>query len=232
MPSDRSNNRGDMPKQILEQATRLFAARGFMGASLRDIAKAVGIRKPSLLYHYPSKDELRRSVLEQMLSHWNEVVPRILRAATSGQEQFDAIARETISFFSADPDRARLLLRELLDRPEELGPLIELHVQPWAKIVCDYIRKGQEQGRVHPNVDPEAYVIQTINLVLCGVALHESMGVLLPCDGASKAQMQRRLLKELERVAKSSLFLAPSPNAGEASPRDGNEVPSPTEPQS
>jgi TetR/AcrR family transcriptional regulator len=211
MPSERSS-RGDIAERILEHATKLFAARGFVGASLRDIALAVGIRKPSLLYHFPSKDDLRRRVLEQMLSHWNDVVPRILRAATSGQEQFDAIASETIAFFSENPDRARLLLRELLDRPDEMRPLIELHVEPWARIVCDYIRKGQEQGRVHPDVDPEAYVVQIINLVLCGIAIAESIGKMLPegthTEGCAISQ---RHLAEMMRVAKSSLFITPAP---------------------
>lgn len=212
MPTDRQP-RPDVAQRILDQATRLFARHGFVGASLRDIAKAVGIRKPSLLYHFPSKDELRRGVLEQMLTHWNEAVPRILRAATSGPEQFDAIAAETLTFFRDDPDRARLLLRELLDRPEEIAPLIALRVQPWARIVCDYIRKGQEQGRVHTDVDPEAYVAQVINLVLCGFATHASLRNLLlrgsdsPND-ARDADNGDRLLHEMLRVAKASLFVA------------------------
>jgi AcrR family transcriptional regulator len=225
MPSDRSE-RPDIASQIVEQATRLFAAHGFVGASLRDIAKAVGIRKPSLLYHFPSKDELRRRVLEQMLEHWNEAVPRILRAATSGSEQFDAIATETVQFFSVDPDRARLLLRELLDRPEEMAPLIELHVQPWATIVCDYIRKGQEQGRVHPEVDPEAYIVGVISLVLGTVALHASFGDLLPHHVAGvtnpddessdegrerTSTMSARLIDETLRAAKAALFITPPP---------------------
>lgn len=197
--------RPDVAQRILDQATRLFARHGFVGASLRDIARAVGIRKPSLLYHFPSKDELRRGVLDQMLSHWNEAVPRILRAATAGPEQFDAIAAETLTFFSEDPDRARLLLRELLDRPEEIAPLVALRVQPWAKIVCDYIRKGQEQGRVHPDVDPEAYVAQVINLVLCGFATHASLRNVLAAD-TSDREAGDRLLREMLRVAKSSLF--------------------------
>ncbi len=204
------NGRPDVAQRILDQATRLFARHGFVGASLRDIAVAVGIRKPSLLYHFPSKDELRRSVLEQMLSHWNEAVPRILRAATSGPEQFDAIAAETLSFFSEDPDRARLLLRELLDRPEEIAPMVAQRVQPWAKIVCDYIRKGQAHGRVHSDVDPEAYVAQVINLVLCGFATHASLRNVLAADTTDRQTSDReatsRLLREMLRVAKSSLF--------------------------
>lgn len=203
-----------MAAQIVEQATRLFAARGFVGASLQDIAKAVGIRKPSLLYHFPSKDDLRRSVLEQMLEHWNEVVPRILRAATSGREQFDAIGEETINFFGDDPDRARLLLRELLDRPEEMAPLIRERVKPWTEVVTGYIRKGQAQGRVHPDVDPEAYVSVVINLILSTIAVHGVVGPLLgeralpegPAHNAS-SPIHPRLLDEVLRVARSALFL-------------------------
>ncbi len=215
MPSDRSD-KGSIAQQIVQQATRLFAARGFVGASLHDIAKAVGIRKPSLLYHFPTKDELRRRVLEQMLAHWNETVPRILRAATSGPEQFDAITQETIAFFSADPDRARLLLRELLDRPEEMKPLIERHVAPWTRIVCDYIRKGQEQGRIHADVDPEAYLAMIITLVLSAVSLHGVMSnLVLDAERPPGQAEPSRLVTEMMRVARRSLFISPSADDGE-----------------
>ncbi|MBL4685714.1 MAG: TetR/AcrR family transcriptional regulator [Nannocystaceae bacterium] len=205
------STRSDVSKQILEHATRLFAAHGFVGASLRDIAKAVGIRKPSLLYHYPSKDELRRRVLEQMLAHWNETVPRLLKAATSGQEQFEAIATETVNFFVADPDRARLLLREMLDRPDEMRPLVEAHVQPWTKIMCDYITKGREQGRVHADIDPEIYVAHMINLVVCGVAMLDTFAALTPGGGApDQHAATQRHVKELLRVARAALFIDPA----------------------
>lgn len=209
----------DISQQIVAHATRLFAARGFVGASLRDIAKAVGIRKPSLLYHFNSKDDLRRGVLENMLAHWNEVVPRLLKAATSGHEQFQAVATETLEFFRADPDRARLLLRELLDRPEEMRPLIVSHVQPWTKIICDYIRKGQQQGRVHADIDPEAYIVHMINLMVCGVALQDSILALMPASEQEPERATGRYVEELLRVARAGLFIDP------AAAREGIEPP-------
>lgn len=231
MATDRPT-RTDVSKQILEHATRLFAARGFVGASLRDIAKAVGIRKPSLLYHYPSKDELRRSVLEQMLAHWNETVPRLLKAATSGHEQFEAVTTETVNFFVADPDRARLLLREMLDRPEQMQPLVEAHVQPWTKIMSDYIHKGRQQGRVHANIDPEVYVAHMINLVVCGVAMQDTFAALAPGGGrrddnesdeaaaARKSEATRRHVQELLRVARAALFIDPTPSNPDHAPEE------------
>lgn len=220
MPAERSKG-ADITQQILAHATRLFAARGFVGASLRDIAKAVGIRKPSLLYHFNSKDDLRRGVLASMLGHWNEVVPRLLKAATSGHEQFEAVATETIEFFRADPDRARLLLRELLDRPAEMEPLIESHVQPWTKIICDYIRKGQQQGRVHADIDPEAYVIHMINLMVCGVALQDTITALMPVSPQERGDLTARYVTELLRVARAGLFVDP------AAARAGIDPPAP-----
>jgi AcrR family transcriptional regulator len=204
MPANRSSP-AVIADRILDEATRLFAARGFDGASLQEIAGAVGIRKPSLLYHFSSKDELRRRVLERMLSHWNDVLPRLLKAATSGPGQFDAIVHETVSFFVADPDRARLLVREGLDRPQEMAELITTHVAPWVEVVSAYIRKGQEQGRVYTDVDPEAYVAQVINLVVSSVATYNCIGVIAPGPGEG-GSMPRRHTEELLRLAKASLF--------------------------
>ena len=182
--------------RILEEATRLFAARGFEGTTLQQIADAVGIRKPSLLYHFPSKDDLRQRVLETVLGHWNDVMPQLLLAATSSHGQFDGVLGEMVAFFSADPDRARLLLREILDRPQETRALMRKSVRPWVTATCDYIRKGQDRGRLWAEVDPEAYVAQVISLLIASIATFEALGT----------TDRERNLQELKRVAKSSLF--------------------------
>ena len=67
----------DVRSEILRTATRLFAAKGFDGTSLKDIADAGGIRKPSLLYHFPSKEQLRLAVLEQLRAMGVESVSNI-----------------------------------------------------------------------------------------------------------------------------------------------------------
>jgi hypothetical protein len=92
-----------------------------------------------------------------------------------------------------------------------MAPLIEHHVEPWARIVSDYIRKGQQQGRVHANVDPEAYVTSVINLVLCGIAIHGVTNQLLPPTEPSDSAppVPQRYLDEMLRIAKSSLFVTP-----------------------
>lgn len=216
--STQRTSRADIAQQILDQASRLFARHGFDAVSLAEISKRVGIRKPSLLYHFRSKDTLRQAVLEELLAHWNDVLPKLLMAATSGNEQFDAVLSKTIAFFAEDRDRARLILRELLDRPEQVQPLIETHVRPWVSLVCNYIRRGQEQGRLHLDVAPESYVAHVTTMVLGSLATFDSLAALVP-EPNERAALLEQHTNELLRIAKTSLFRGrPSADASPSKP--------------
>ncbi len=196
----------DVRTEILRTATRLFAAHGFDGTSLQDIADAVGIRKPSLLYHFPSKAALRLSVLDQVLDRWNDVLPRLLMAAAAGERRFDGVIREVVGFFTDDPDRARLLLRELLDRPEDMRGRLETFVRPWVAVVADLIHRGQQHGEIYQDVDAEAYVLQVINMVVSGVANASCLaGAVLPADSPLGSAYERHT-SEMVRIARFSLF--------------------------
>lgn len=50
--------------EIIERASEAFSASGFHGASLREIAAAVGLTQPGLIHHFGSKDALLAAVLE------------------------------------------------------------------------------------------------------------------------------------------------------------------------
>lgn len=209
----------DVREAILKCATHLFATKGFDGTSLKDISEVVGVRKPSLLYHFSSKEKLRLAVLERVLDRWNDVLPRLLMAAAGGDARFESVMDEVVGFFAHDPDRARLLVREILDRPDDMQRRLETYVRPWVTVVADYIVKGQERGEVHAHVDPEAYILQVINMVLSGVASASSLrGGLLP-PNSPRGEASARHLRELIRIARTSLFISPEHDADERDPK-------------
>jgi AcrR family transcriptional regulator len=190
--------------QILSHASRLFAEQGYDGTSVQEIADAVGIRKPSLLYHFKSKDELRENVIAEMLAHWNAVLPGLLLKAST-EERFDATMEALTEFFIEDPDRARLFLRETLDRPERMRAMLAEFVKPWVDLLSAQLERAKEQCLVQQDVDPQAYVVEVITMAVAGTAVIDTMNVILPDDPA-RGRTRARHAHELIRVARSSLY--------------------------
>ena len=57
---------GDTKERILETALELFAQSGYLGTSMSDIAKQLGITKAALYKHYTSKQEILDRIVERM----------------------------------------------------------------------------------------------------------------------------------------------------------------------
>jgi len=188
--------------QLRFAATRLFAEQGFRATSLQAISDRVGVTKQTLLYHFPSKAALRRAVLDDVFEHWRQRLPRILEAVTSGQGRFEALTEELLRFFESEPDRARLLVRELLDNPEEMRRLVLENLRPWVLLIAEYVREGQRLGMIHRDVDPEGYVLHVITLVVANVACEGVLAAAL--GGVNDSRSRERA--ELTRLTRSALF--------------------------
>lgn len=55
----------DTATRILDTAQELIQTRGYSAISIRDIAEIVGIRKPSVIHHFPSKAALGAAVIQR-----------------------------------------------------------------------------------------------------------------------------------------------------------------------
>lgn len=132
------------------EASRAFADRGFDGASLNEIAEAVGIRRPSLLHHFPSKEALYRVVFEEALADFTE---RVDKAAAGTDDIYDAWARvdhvlsAAFDFFKANPDFVRIVRREALDQTNHLGFDIGSAIRPLFQRAVAYFAREADAGR-------------------------------------------------------------------------------------
>lgn len=198
-----NTTRTDPRIRVLEAATRRFAEQGFRNSSLAEVAADVGITRSAVLYHFASKDLLRQAVLDRVIGHWMGRLPDLIRTIPTGSGRFEAIAWEVVHFFTEDRNRARLVVREMLDRPEEMRSALSEQLQPFVTLVTSALRKGQEEGVIRSELDPENAVMHATHLLVGGIASYDVLGVFSGTDD----EAFERYVTELVRFARAALFV-------------------------
>ena len=101
--------------KLLAAAEAEFGRRGFSEARLEDIAAHAGISRPSLLYHFNSKDALYEAVVHAAFARLASAVGAALGGEGSFGARIDALVAGYQAFLDANPNVARLILREVVD---------------------------------------------------------------------------------------------------------------------
>ena len=88
-------------ERIADEALTLFAAKGFSGTTVKDIADAVGIKDASLYKHFKSKKEILNTIVEEAYVHMGNMsdslgIPSGDGSLEDAAEFFRGINRETI----------------------------------------------------------------------------------------------------------------------------------------
>lgn len=144
------NVRTDLSRRaaIIETAAALFARDGLGKASLGDIAKLVGIKKPSLYYFFDSREALLLEVLEPVVEQPYRELRRIV---DSDADVPDKIIRAMASLgrvYSESPERMQILTRERLERhlsPDAFDTIQQAKIaytRAWQELLREGIRTG------------------------------------------------------------------------------------------
>lgn len=122
------------PQRVLEAAEQVFAEQGYGPAKLADIAARAGIRRPSLLYHFKSKEELYAATVERSFSNLGVVLQAAMLSEGSFEERLLETAERYATFLDENVEVARIVLRELLDS-EGPGPGTDIIMHQVAPLV-------------------------------------------------------------------------------------------------
>ncbi len=177
--------------QILEVALRHFSADGYAGTSLNDIADEVGIRRSSLLHHFPSKDNLYRAVVLDSFSDWFELLDEATEATDQGWSQVERVLGTAFQFFEARPDFVRLARREMIEGGPILAEELGAALRPLFEKACAWIEQEMDAGRLR-RYDPGQLILTGYGAALSYLSDAALITALLEIDPLAPAALAER----------------------------------------
>ncbi|MEO6570496.1 MAG: TetR/AcrR family transcriptional regulator [Ilumatobacteraceae bacterium] len=133
-------------EQILDEAVACFAQSGYEGTSLNDIAAGVGIRRPSLLHHFVSKEALYQEVFEHLLSDWFERLAGAIDSPEVGWKKVELVLRAGFRFFADNPSYVRIVRREAIDAGQHLAIDLASVLRPMFDLATSYFEREMDHG--------------------------------------------------------------------------------------
>ena len=177
--------------QILAAARECFARQGYSATSLNDIAAEVGIRRPSLLHHFASKEALYEEVFEQLLADWFERLGASIDAPSKGLAKVEQVLDAGFGFFADNPAYVTLMRREAIDGGSHLAIDLTAVLRPIFDEAVAYFRREMASG-VFRDQDAAQLVITGYGALLSYFSDAPFLGGLLDEDPLAPAALGRR----------------------------------------
>lgn len=133
--------------RVLEAALKLFAEQGYAGASMRDIAAAVGVKAATIYAHYPSKQHLLAELCR--IGHeeqYRAVRTAVLAGGGDPRDQVVAYVKAHVGFHTSYPMLAVVSNAELHALDEQLGATTFLLRRQSTDLLQDIVARGMAGG--------------------------------------------------------------------------------------
>lgn len=134
--------------KILETALKLFSAKGYMGATTREIAKEAGVAEVTLFRHFPSKELLFEEMIttNSFLLELKGLLPEVKEL--SYENALAAIASRFLDTLHARKDIIKVMQSEMQRYPEKILVVYHAFLDEVFKELASYFVEMRKKGVV------------------------------------------------------------------------------------
>lgn len=148
------NRRDEKRERILAGAVEAFAAKGFHGARVSDVAKAAGVADGTIYLYFRNKDELLARIFENTLDAFWERGEGYVFEADRPAEQLERLVELHLRFLGENRALATVFQVDLRHSPHFLGDVSRKVFSKHLDRLTEMLREGQVHGDFAADLAP------------------------------------------------------------------------------
>lgn len=132
--------------KVLEVATRLFAAKGFEGASVRRIAEEAGLSVAGMFYYFPSKEAILYEIMIGFMDAGLQRLQRICRGQKDPIAKLEEICRFYAEYYAGHKQQLTILVSEGKSLSDEHREVFKEKQRQYLDLLRGLFRDLAKQG--------------------------------------------------------------------------------------
>jgi AcrR family transcriptional regulator len=192
VPGRSKRNTHRRSSEILEAAAKVFAERGYHGATTQDIADVLGIRQASLYYYFPSKEVALEVVCARSAEGFLTTAQAIAAGPGTPTERLSALIRSHISPIIERGDYIKVFLTQRQFLPNPSRQRVAVVSRGIEGTFEGVIREGIRSGDFRADIDPRLTMLTILGSANAVSSWYQKEGISLE---KIAAQMVALMLK-------------------------------------
>jgi AcrR family transcriptional regulator len=132
--------------EVIHAAAALFDERGYHATSMEDIARAVGLRKPSLYHYFASKDEILFWIHEEFIDQLIGRQEQRLAAQPAPDQLVLEVMADILELMDTHHGHVRVFFEHHRELPADQHAVIEAKRTRYEAMVSEAIQRGVDAG--------------------------------------------------------------------------------------
>ena len=156
----------DSRAAILKAARTVFAHRGFVGASIREVAEVAQVNNAMIYYHFKDKLELYRAVLGDSFTAFDRIWEhKIFSSSATTRAKIKKYIEEFIRFQHGNEELRRIMTMEFAGCTENTKWLADNYfVHSYGKLIT-IVKEGMKRGELR-KIDPAMAIPSLVGMII------------------------------------------------------------------
>lgn len=164
--------------QILDAATLIFSQHGIDGASISQVAEAIGVSKATIYHYFDSKESLILALVNRLFEADQAALASLVGSNATAADRLRTYCMDLVVLLEQNRALAPILseIRARADRMEAIQTVIGAYFGGYIRAFTEVVQQGIDQGELRGSVTASDAGLTFVALVEGAILIAQDTG--------------------------------------------------------